>query len=291
MHGAEALVTAEYANIIVGDGLRHNYDPVDAVDLAEAIAADILTVGDSREFVPDDETTMCYLGRLKDNLEAANAADAFLIVGIDITTAETVPWSAVQGHRIVMTTHSTSVYRNATSVPADHYVGNADASTLRELATNVSELASDPATVYSERPDHPDPPVELLSNTDLSVKVKRCKICHTFTNRQISMGNRYPAAAVEWQCPAVAHRNHDRLEKLLDRRKQLDSRRDLYDETTETGQRALERLEAKRTQLTDQIEQLREWFDGRFDDVVATDPDLSGGWQFKQFQPRETQYK
>jgi len=280
---------------VVGDRLPENYDPADAVTLADAVNADILTVGDPREILPDGEGTRCYLGPLDDHLDAINAADAYLVVGVDIKAAQEVPWSVFRGDRVIITGRSSEVYRSAAEdIPfSSTWMGEADSTDLESVvrSTIATAASPEPATVYGEGEEHPDPPIDLFANSDSSVPVKRCEVCHTLTNQKIAIGGGFPGPAIEWQCPAVLHRNHDRLQILLDRREQLDRRRRLYDETSETGRRALERVDEADERLTKDIESLRGWFDGRFDDIVVPESDLTDIEQFDEFKPTEIEYE
>jgi hypothetical protein len=293
MYAAELVATAEYPLVVVGDRLPQHYHPGDAVTLASAVNTDILTVGDGREILPDGEATEGYLGRLDDHLDAVHAADAYLIVGVDIETAQNVPWTVFDGDGAVVTARPSHVFAEArVEIPIDYWIQNADADTLHSLAEDTIEAVSSspPGTIYSHQDEHPDPPVELFTGEDSPETVMRCQICHTLSNHKVAIGSGYPGRAIEWQCPAVAHRNHDRLETLFERREQLRRRR-LYDESVETGQRALDRVEAEHERLTVEIEALREWFDGRFDDIVGTDPDATDAERVREFEPRAIQYE
>jgi thiamine pyrophosphate-dependent acetolactate synthase large subunit-like protein len=295
MTAAETLVSAEYPLIVAGDSLANNYRPTDAIELAETITADIVTVGDVREIFPDGEDTNGYLGPIDDNLDAVHAADVVFIVGVDIKSAAKVPWSVFNGEGWVMTSRSLAVYQSAgEDIPFTSWIADADADRLQELTSTVTTLASrtEPATIYSEQQGYPDPPEVINSDSHLpsnvkrwsSAEVKRCKICHTLTNQKVAIARGLPGPKNVYQCPAVGHRNHQWLASLLKQKQSLNDRREHYDETTETGQQSLARLENEQRRLTDQIESLRDWFDGRFDDVVSSDPDFSN---VREVEPRE----
>lgn len=286
-YGVDELVTAQYPIIIVGEDLATHYDSGDVVTIAEMIGADILTIGDVREIFPDGERTTGYLGPLDDHLDEVATADAYLIAGVGLETAQEIPWSVIEGDDYMITRHSYRVWSSATDgdgAPVFYTIGDADAETLRDVATDISKMASfsEPATIYSEREEHPDPPIELLRSSESGTDVQRCTVCHTLSNHKIGRKR-----TTDWQCPAVIHRNHDRLETLLERRQQLERRHRRYDETTEAGQRAIDLIEDEQERVTEQIEELRDWFDGRFDDVVSRDPDLS---DLQEFEPIELEW-
>lgn len=291
MSSDEHLATADYVTIVVGEKLPQQYDSDAIVQLARSIGADILTVGDSGEILPNGDETDCYVGALDSNLDAIHSADGFLIVGVGIPAAKDIPWSVFSGDGIIMTDRSIDVSLDAVGGGVDcMWYCNADANTLQELTTDVIESVGipTPSTIYTAQDQHPSLPAVPGSRIDSSDQVKQCQVYHVLTNNKVAIGNRYPGPAIEWRCPAVAHRNHGRLERLTERRNFLERRERLYDKTSESGKRALERVQKRREQLTDQIEELREWFDGRFDDVIASDPTLSN---VEQFDPQELKYK
>lgn len=286
MEAAKVLVEADYLNIVIGENVAENYNPEDVVALAETLTADILTVGGDADMLPDGKDTNEYVGRLDDNYDIIEAADSYLIVGV-ASTAENISWSVFRGDGIVVTNEYPKDYKKAIGwTPFNHYLDNADANTLEELSAKVSELASqvEPATVYSENPEHPNPPSEL--DTDLSAKVKQCKICHTLTNHTVTVGDSYPGSVTEWQCPGAAHRNHDRIIQLKEKKRKIERRKEHKEKRTDADKHAIKKLEKKNKQVTKQIEALRDWFDGRFDDVIKSDLDLPDSFSFRQFKPK-----
>lgn len=293
MASSDVMANASYLTIVVGEKLQEHYNPTDIVTLAEAVNADILTVGEPEHILPDGTETSCYLGPLDDNYDAISVADVHITVGVGIKAAQDVPWSVFTGNSIVMTKHSSQVYcQSVDNVQSNWLIVNADSDKLHAVAKDTRKLAtpSEPSTVYSPSENHPDPPIELATEYRSSVEVKRCEVCHTVSNHKVSIGGGFPGPAIEWECPGVLHRNHDYLELLIKRRDRFDRRRALYDENTETGQRALDRVEEKERELEKKIESLRDWFDGRFDDVIEVGEDVTDDGQYSEFEPREITY-
>lgn len=144
-------------------------------------------------------------------------------------------------------------------------------------------------TVYSSSDESlPNPPSydELeLGDTWRQAEIRRCQVCHTLTNKWTLGG--YPSSGPRCYCPATRHRGetiyeqsedeerhekHQELEELLERREELEERLEQYQTTSAAGKRTQERLHNELEVLDEQITNLREWFNGRFNDVVGVDP-------------------
>lgn len=319
----DELIKANEVIIVVGEDIDEYYEPSDVVTIADKLTADVVTVGDADKIFSDCNTTPSYFAPFDDHLDKITNADRYLVVGVGFEDAEQVQWRIFGRDGIIITRHSSEVYKSGTqaSLPrCKHWITNAGGDTLNEIASEISRVTSfsEPATVYSYEGDYPDPATTHLGVHEKGTEVKRCQVCHTLTNKRISKGDSYPGPLIEWQCPATGHRNHDRLEKLLKERRQLrtylyphnetadgekrdrsefnkdenlgiilrDYQRNGYDETTDEGQYAIKQIKSKRRELATQIEKLREWFDGRFDDVVSQNFEKIKENEVETFDPR-----
>lgn len=293
-HKVDKLVTADEIVIAVGDELAEHYHPTDVVTLADMVGADIVTVGDSANLFAGDSGPSCYLGQMDDNVDTIRNAEHHLVIGVGFTVARETQWE-VFGENGVNITHYSAATHGANVPPtlqkSKRTIVNADASILKEIIANVLRVKSfsEPANIYSYNGDHPDPEITHLGTHETAPGVKRCRICHTLSNQTTEKTS---DSSVEWQCPAENHRNHDRLQLLFDQRQRLEKElceeawrrqakkdRRKRDETGEEEQRAIEtksnqeikRIKSKKEELSAHIETLREWFDGRFDDVIEQD--------------------
>ena len=144
-------------------------------------------------------------------------------------------------------------------------------------------------TIYSPSDESlPDPPsFDEIERADTwrQADIRRCPTCHSLTNKWMLGG--YPSSGPRCYCPATnhggeatdeqsedegPHEKHHELEELLDRRDELEQRRERYQTTSAAAERTQKRLHDELEVLDERIADLREWFDGRFDDVVGVDP-------------------
>ena len=72
--------------------------------------------------------------------------------------------------------------------------------------------------------------------------------------------------------PDEREEKHDELRDLIVRRNELEERLQQYDSETGAAERTHERIKDEMDALDGQIYDLRQWFDGQFDDVVGVDP-------------------
>lgn len=72
------------------------------------------------------------------------------------------------------------------------------------------------------------------------------------------------------------HAKHADLQKLIERRDDIDERLIIYS-NAEKSDNVVETLEAEREVIETRIAELRDWFDGKFDDVenVTGEPTIS----------------
>ena len=293
-HKVDKLVTADEIVIAVGDELVEHYDPTDVVTLAEMVGAGIVTVGDDTNLFAGDSGPSCYLGPMDDHVDTIRNAEYHLVIGVGFTVGREVQWE-VFGQDGFNITHYSGATHGANMPPtlrkSKRTIVNAEAGILKEIIASISRVTSfsEPANIYSYSGEHPDPEITHLGTHETPPRVKRCRICHTLSNQTTEQTS---DSGVVWQCPAENHRNHDRLETLFRQRHQLEEElceeawrrqaekdRRKQNKTVEEGQQAIEtksdqeieRIKSKKEELSAHIETLREWFDGRFDDVVEQD--------------------
>jgi len=115
-----------------------------------------------------------------------------------------------------------------------------------------------------------------------SSSVHRCKYCHTKTNLVAPTGFygnyrvRCPVAVgaptTSLQREKVEEKNHKHaeLQQLIERRDDIDERLSMY-ARTDGSDTVLESLDDERDMIERRIAALRDWFDGRFDDIKDAD--------------------